>query len=152
MYERGLDIRMHGGQCCGIKVICGFLCGPHALVRKRKAKQAVLADCCGYSHSVGVSFFHEEAPKEKNWERFNRYMHFLEKRRPQGIVEVVLTKYQENSLGWGPLLLQAGFKEVSRCKNSNSCNTIIVYHFLMGESTFTPLSCEAPTPTQARFR
>lgn len=145
MFEKGLDIRMHGGQCCGIKVICGFLNNPWDDEGARKAGGAIYLDANGGSYNVTRSFFWEEAPKEPAWARFNRYMDFLSRVRPKGLVEITTTLFQGK---WVPLIEAAGFKAVATFKNSNSNNMVTVYHFVMGVDKFTPIpEVVKPEPT-----
>jgi hypothetical protein len=70
-------------------------------------------------------FFFEKAPAETSAERLNRMLKFLKKKRPHGIVEIVLTDSQHL---WFPVLEDHGFVKVTTAVNSNTANTLNVFH------------------------
>ena len=123
-----MSISNHGGKCCGIKHIFGFyaldtVCS--ALVKANQNNK----DANGHNVSSSDNFFTDEAPEEVLTDRFNRYVEYLKVRRPSGIVEVTLVHgYQDD---WVPILKKKDFKEVSNFYNSNSGNTVTIYHLCL---------------------
>jgi hypothetical protein len=85
----------------------------------------------------GGRFFHESAPKETMIERLDRYIAYCKERRPKGLIEIVLATGAgptvDQTVIWGPIIEERGFKEVVRNKNSNSGNTCVVYYLAYGE-------------------
>lgn len=130
----GMHLGFHGGKCCGIKTIYGFF--NHPYTDEEGALLATSAnnnDANGHAVSSGMSFFHEAAPVEKPVERLDRYLKYLRRRRPSGIVEITLAVggCVDQKEDWEPVLLDRGFRVVNSCKNSNSGNTVFVYHLNM---------------------
>lgn len=135
-----LQLGFHGGKCCGIKVIFGF---PYPYYdewdRKQPAcekKDPVNLDANGSNVSSDKPFFTDEAPGEGPDERLDRLISFCEKRRPKGIIEVTLATGSHGfnqTIEWTPKLLERKFKIVNECKNSNSGNTVFVFHRNSGE-------------------
>lgn len=119
----------HGGMCCGIKHIRGFN-EPSDMVQPQPKTGLKNEDSFGYPVNTEMDFFTDEAPKETALDRLDRILAFIKKRRPSGIVEVVLAKgkYMNQPASWEKILFDRGFSEINRCKNSNSSNTVIVYH------------------------
>lgn len=136
-------IACHGGECCGIKTIHGFQSGPSgptAIESAIKAKDDPSSvsnnpDAYGRVASSSFNFFSEEAPEESRLDRFKRYVAFLEKKRPAGIIEVALRDVPQPGLAWrdqvrhwAEHLKKAGFRKVCRFKNSNSGYFVQIYH------------------------
>lgn len=116
---------LHGGQCCGFKCIYDLgYCPTETVPAKRKTKKLQNEGDAYYSSPK--SFFWESAPEETKGKRLDRLLEFLDEYRPQGICEIILADWQ--LVAWRPFLLERGFKEVNKCKNSNSGNTIHVFH------------------------
>lgn len=142
-----MKISFHGGLCCGIKHIHGLGEYPNATLSEKDAREYEGPDFShdkqenpdqwGLNVNSEVNAHYPEAPKEKVIERFDRYLKFLQGWRPGGIVEVVLSNGgnggEEQIEPWEPLLFERGFKLVNSCKNSNTSNTIFVYHLNMEE-------------------
>lgn len=127
----GLRLVAHGGLCCGVKTIYGFTCSPESKLAALQACPADNRDTYGnYVHS-NDRFFNDAAPEETYLERLDRYLAFLEKKRPKGLVEVTLTTSQ--LCVWGNLLRKRGFKKVTTFVNSNSGNTVVVLHKTYGQ-------------------
>jgi hypothetical protein len=129
-----MQLICHGGNCCGVKTIHGFF----GRVNKGLEGVAYALDECtiitsDHLHS-GERFFHEAAPKETQLERLDRYLDYLDRRRKNGICEVVLADYKKgmelyNQVDiWRPVLEERGFREVSNCHNSNSGSRIYIFH------------------------
>lgn len=140
-----MELRYHGGKCCGIKTITNFSMLPDATVRAKKAEEFLGLDLIG-SGGLGKTCFYAEAPEETYLERFDRILEYVKKWRPQGMVEVVLAsniisagndyRSQKKQLDvWGPIFLDRGFKEVAVFKNSNTGNIIHVYHLIYDMKT-----------------
>ncbi len=122
-------LTFHGGLCCGIKTIHGF---SNTTDWNCDALDEIGADnrdqAASQSHQ-NERFFHEAAPQETALERLDRYLEYCDRRRPQGVIEVVLAASDWAQLpAWEPVLLERGFKMVTSAKNSNSNNTIYIYH------------------------
>jgi hypothetical protein len=135
-------ISFHGGLCCGIKHIHEVGCNPNGKIGPKPARKfegpdfthdkQMNPDQWGINVSSADNAFYGEAPKETYLERLDRYLKFLDGWRPSGIVEIVLSDGDDDCYNqvkaWEELLLERGFKAVNSCKNSNSGNTIWVYH------------------------
>lgn len=128
-----LTLLFHGGYCCGIKTLFGF---PHLLTEKSVRDypgecSAVAAtevrdfDASGLATRSDQSFFTDEAPKESYLDRLDRLIAFCQRRRPKGIIEATLVGTQK---GWLPILKERGFVESTSGLNSNSGNTVHVFH------------------------
>lgn len=136
-----MKIAFHGGKCCGIKTIHGMGTDPNAtqsaLRKPRRTEKQDNADQYGPDIRSSTNFYRYSAPKETSLQRLDRYIAFLKEVRPQGIIEIVLAKtsydFSSQLTHWNAPLLERGFKEVNRCKNSNSGNTVVVYHLNCGE-------------------
>jgi hypothetical protein len=131
----------HGGKCCGIKAIHAL---PYLPMRPVSALEdedlctfRVTSESNGYFdyRNPAKKFYDKVAPMESGEERLRRYLAYLDEVRPQGVTEIVLTTYTGNAhpAAWEPLLLSLGFKAVNSCKNSNSKQTITIYHRNSGE-------------------
>lgn len=99
-----MNIAIHGGRCCGVDHIYGF-----SYLRSRP----VLGLDAG-SKEIVKSFQDRVA----TWKRNN----------PSRMLEACLTDSQ--MMKWAPYLQEAGFKLVTRFRNSNSENTVNVLHLL----------------------
>lgn len=116
---------IHGGKCCGIKHIQGLGYNPNTMLRaKRRGKQLKNEGSC-YMNSTRP-FFYKSAPAETYLKRLERIIAFIHANRPQGVIEVVLSDFQ--LVAWRPEIEALGFKLVNKCKNSNSGQTIHIYH------------------------
>lgn len=116
---------LHGGKCCGMKCIYDLGYYPTEIVpRKRKTKK-LKNEGAAYLSSP-KSFFYEAAPEETKGQRLNRLLEFLDEKRPKGICEIVLADWQ--LVAWRDFIKARGFVEVNKCMNSNSGNSIHVFH------------------------
>lgn len=120
-----MQILLHGGKCCGIKHIFGLEFAPHGTVDAKRKNKPPEYEGDGYVTS-NRNFFHIAAPQESAGERFDRMLEFLDDRRPGGICEVVLADWQRD--GWHDFVVGRGFKETTSGINSNSDNTVTIYH------------------------
>jgi hypothetical protein len=134
-----MRISLHGGNCCGVKHIHDLGYYPSIPLAARKAiKMTSFGQIPGvgtndmmYRNSRGkCDFFNEAAPQESAKERFNRFVEFIKKNRPKGIIEVILNGMQN---AWIPILKEHGFEKVSSGKNSNTYSTIFIYHLVYQE-------------------
>jgi hypothetical protein len=138
-----LRLLFHGGMCCGVKTLYGFPMTktPETYTQSAKEKKKkVDNDADGSKVSSDMDFFTEEAPAENVIARLDRLIDFCKKRRPSGIIEATLI----DGLAWTsmseynqvktyePYLLERGFKLSCKNKNSNSGNTVHVYHLCYG--------------------
>ena len=133
-----MRLSFHIGKCCGIKTIWNMGVNPigreEATLSELPAKMQ--HDRLGATVSSEMRFFHEKAPQESKLKRLDRYLRFVKRERPQHIVEIVLAEsayYHADQSAWVPELEARGFRLVNSCMNSNSRNTIHVYHLNVGE-------------------
>lgn len=118
---------IHGGKCCGIKHIQGLDYDPNAMLSaKRRGKKLSNEGSC-YMNSTRP-FFYESAPAETYLQRFDRIIAFIKTNRPKGVIEVVISDFQ--LVNWRPLIEERGFNLVTKAKNSNSGQTIHIYHLI----------------------
>lgn len=113
----------HGGRCCGIKHIWGMVDGPNTvLIEQTKPVDAN----SGWSHHQ----YNHPRPRETAAKRLDAMIAFARMNWPEHIIEVVCadTPYQKQAQNWNDALIERGFKEVNRNINSNSTNTVVVYH------------------------
>jgi hypothetical protein len=126
----------HGGKCCGIKTIYGFE-RPDYFVSPEEKRGFICPDEYGHHVSSDTDFFTDEAPEETELERFDRLIEFCENHRPNGIIEAVLASSDYKDYNqppfWEEHFLKRNFKLVNQCLNSNSGNTVYVYHRNSGE-------------------
>jgi len=129
-------ISRHGGHCCGVKHIYGFHCYPETTVdlSVEKSDSGFINDHSYPGKNVtGIG----PCPKETCKDRLTRTIVWLEERRAEGIIEVVLASNNANQIEkWGPLLTsEFGFVRVTPelgVRNSNSGNRLQVYHRYSG--------------------
>jgi hypothetical protein len=126
----------HGGKCCGIKTIYGLGTDPDEILESEpKAPYPRNHDSAGEHVNSNLDFFTDEAPEESAKDRLDRLIAFCEKRRPCGIIEIVLADSQypmfDQLPPWEKLLRRRKFKRVTPkggIFNSNSGNNVHVYH------------------------
>jgi len=131
-----VKISRHGGHCCGVKHIYGFHCYPETVVNASVAKSdpAFSSDHCYPGKDVsGIG----PCPQETFKDRLTRTIVWLEERRAEGIIEIVLASNNASQIEkWGPLLVsEFGFVRVTPelgVRNSNSGNRLHVYHRYSG--------------------
>lgn len=122
-------VQTHGGRCCGIKTIWNFPYTPITAMRAKEKMRAISPGIDIYGRGVRKDFnwCRESRPLEIASERLLSIIDYIKKRRPQGLIEVVLSECQQ--LDWSKTLLDIGFRSVSTFENSNSGgNKITVYH------------------------
>lgn len=127
-----MELVFHGGKCCGIKTIYGFHERPSDLAPEKDKKTFLNNDQHGHNVSTDKTFFTDAAPEETYSNRLDRYIEFCRKYRPQGIIEVTLADgfHIKQTSVWGKQLTRHGFKVVSQAKNSNTGNTVSVWHLV----------------------
>jgi hypothetical protein len=92
-------------------------------------------------------FFTDGAPGETKGQRLDRFLEFLSKRRPEGIVEAVTANgSMVSQKTWHPFLKERGFKKVTEGRNSNSNNICTVWHLVMTKGWKSPV-----TPTHEPY-
>ena len=126
-----MDVVTHGGRCCGIKTIHGFLYqGPQALLPKRKAfgdeSDDGLPDLCSPSSNIGKPFHRPALPQEPATARLDRLIAFVRQKRPSHMIEAVLNELQYPY--WKDELQSRGFRLVTTYVNSNTNFRIYVFH------------------------
>ncbi len=131
-----MKLAYHGGKCCGIKTIFGFQTDPKSEEEELQKISMTNWDAEGGDVNSKARFFHEEAPKETGIERLDRYIEYMEKRRPFNIIEVALAESRYNYLdqtAWFPILEERGFVKAIEHLNSNSGNVVHVFYKTVGE-------------------
>lgn len=126
-----MHLAFHGGKCCGIKTIYGFSYNPQDHVDAIPEIAMDNRDQGDGDASSSTRFFHEEAPSEAALTRFDRYIEYVKRRRPKHIIEVVLNNFQKL---WVDVLKERGFKKSVSAVNSNTGNTVTVWHLTVGQS------------------
>lgn len=127
-----MKIQTHGGRCCGIKTIHGFHDRPACPIGPKKAQKFVNdTDVCGNSVSKHYNWYRPARPRETYGQRFDEYIRYIKEKRPAGLIEVTLLEYQLGD-GWRSYLDKHGFKQVSEFFNSNSYDTVYVFHLVYG--------------------
>lgn len=131
-----MHFRQHGGWCCGIKQIAGFRRLPTDLMSCRDVVAAArdnkydLAFAAWVSDHEG-SLYPKKEPAETYLQKLDRYLGYNDKLFPSGVVEVVLATsvypHMDQKV-WMPVLEERGFELVTSNPNSNSGNTIHIYH------------------------
>lgn len=145
-----MKLTFHIGKCCGIKTIYDLGLYPDCGLPALKACKLNNTDQYGQAVSSETRFFHEAAPAETYLERLDRYLEYVDRRRPEGIVEIVLGAYlgTHQRPRWEEILLARDFKLVSSSGNSNSGATIYVYHRYSGVAEKIPKSRLKPFPPE----
>lgn len=154
-----MNLYFHGGRCCGIKTIAGFM--PQRSSKygeKDEFKYLSLtakgeknnSDAHGHDVETKKPFFTDAAPEETTEPRLDRLIKFCKERRPKGAIEVALAEggsYYEQNTDFGPLLLERGFiQTVPPFLNSNSGNVIYIYHLVYNEEAVVKPSDPVPSP------
>ena len=131
-----MDLIFHGGLCCGIKIIKDLRYSPDEVVQGLSKINVNDADQYGHNVSSETRFFHREAPSESRKDRLKRYIEYCKERRPQGMIEITLAVGEHNTWHqkqWAPILKEHGFNLVTSFLNSNSENTVEVWHLVYDE-------------------
>lgn len=142
-----MKLVFHGGECCGIKTIYDFGFGknsPNDLEEAVEERPEVSHDQHADTVNSDLEFFTDAAPEETRKKRLDRLIAFCERERPRGIIEINLSdgkaySHWQNYEGynqvrtWKNLLHKRKFKIVNKCKNSNTGNTVYVFHRNSGE-------------------
>lgn len=116
---------LHGGMCCGMKQIYGMGYSVLEMLPAKRLTKKLANEGHQYMSSK-KDFHYPSAPKETAGARLDRYLAFLDAHRPKGICEIILADHQ--LYVWRDFIKERGFVEVNKCKNSNSLNTIHVFH------------------------
>lgn len=116
---------LHGGQCCGIKHIYDLGWSPTSMLAAKRKTRKLKSEATCYMSSK-KDFHYPSAPAETYLQRLDRYLAFLDTKRPKGICEIILS--DDQLVHWRGILEERGFKLVNKCKNSNSGNMIHIYH------------------------
>lgn len=127
----GMTLGYHGGRCCGIKTIYGMTYSP-------LGEEEELTEHSKTSYDLSTSMdipsdfniYPYNAPAETGVARLDRYLEYLKTWRPKGLVEINLNGSQAV---WEKYLLDRGFKAVTTFINSNTFNTVTVYHLVMDD-------------------
>lgn len=133
MYQ--LHLVSHGGHCCGIKTIWGFGADPDDMamavkrvVTAKEATNAAIARLC---------MTNVDLPQEPGRDRLKRYVDYAVKAWPGHLLEVAIVVKNAPHLAyssqkaWIPILEDLGFKKVNEFKNSNTTNTVGVFHLII---------------------
>ncbi len=123
----------HGGFCCGVTHIYGFHQGPSAKLTALTPKKPEEIQPYIQSHPSYWGYYQLEFPQQTARERLEATIHAIARGsrncmgRRGGIIEVALTNGQKQY--WDHVLLEIGFVETFKAVNSNTNNTITMYHF-----------------------
>lgn len=130
-----LSLVFHGGNCCGIKTVHGFGCNPLGMTGPLPRIPEDESDKIGTTVSSKQRFFHEEAPLETKVDRLKRYIAYMGQYRPSNILEAAIATREPLTIQdqWIPIFEELGFKLVNSHKNSNTGNTVHVWHLNVGE-------------------
>lgn len=135
-YVKGPRAHYHGGFCCGITTIYlgNVYSSDNMWCRARTdntGNRVTAIDHSQRREKYGLL----PRPAETILDRLDWYIEKIKQPRPSGIIEIVLATGSEKRRKqepWIPVLEERGFKCVSTAKNSNSGNTIRVYHLVTG--------------------
>lgn len=130
-----MDLMYHTGYCCGVKQIWGFGPAPKALLDAipKPAKPQELSE----ASTLRRVYTHENIPAETAEARLGRYVKYVIQKWPGHLIEACLIvepstfKGYENQKAWIPIVEEMGFHKVNEFKNSNTSNTIGVYHLVV---------------------
>lgn len=130
-----LTLRAHGGGCCGMAHIHGFGSSTN---RQEPPIPAAVPQEAGLAYKY--QFIGRDGEKITD-----RLDYLIQRHRSfnclNGVLEVVLN-WGQNAV-WEKELTSRGFKRVNQFKNSNSYNTILVYHLKTEEYV-------APKPPESK--
>lgn len=133
-----MKIGLHGGNCCGIKVISELGYYPFTMMAARKGSSTMTSfgqhpfsagsnDMINYNKRGKCDFFNLAAPKESCEERFKRLVTFIKEHRKHHLIEVTTNVVQKK---WYPILEELGFKVVTKFNNSNTASQVTVHHLV----------------------
>lgn len=130
-----VQIRYHGGDCCGIVHICCLGHSPETTLSVREGK-FFPKDTASRHYVCGD----KERPKETAEARFSSALKTIQDIEPGKLVEVVLITEsgegyddEDDQSAWEPVLIEKGFKKVNEFVNGNTDNTLSVYHLYIEE-------------------
>lgn len=128
MHQNQMLLLNHGGGCCGTKHICGFFRAPNSphLLSPEDTDELEVMAAGAQGRECGQNFYAGKCPAETPLERLDRYLTFLKENQPSGLVEIQLVGFQKSV--WNKCLEERGFSVVCKYENSNTSNTIYVYH------------------------
>lgn len=148
-----MKVLYHGGLCCGIKIIYGFQGNPAynecKTYEPEWVKDPSLKDSKMNKDKRGVNVSSEESPcplafpRQTGLERLKALIKWVKEWRPKGIIEITLTDAYQSY--WYPELKKLRFKEVNKFVNSNSGNTVRIFHLKYGQPRKS--SKKAPLPS-----
>ena len=130
-----MELRYHGGGCCGIKIICNFWGAPDLPLGPKEEEPRPEYRQDRQKHGLPVamtdSFYWLEAPQESRLDRLRRYINFCKETQKRGLIEVVLYRLQFPK--WENVLLAEGFVVANTFINGNSGYELRVYHLVYGK-------------------
>lgn len=125
-------LSFHGGFCCGVKHLFGFLTSPKTTITiNHEFFKKYEDDCNKYSiHDWLINDLIGSLKKNKSGIKTNKdllkfYIDYIGEGQ---CIEVCLIQYQKRR--WKETLFEFGFKQITTFKNSNSKNTVYVYHLV----------------------
>lgn len=123
----------HGGFCCGMTHIFNFPPMPTSVLNERVAKDKAERTAFIRDYPYQAQVLNDSYPQQTAAERLTQMVASIENgipnvrgARPLGIIDIVLTDEQCDF--WRDTIEALGFKEVGSNENSNSSNTIRVFH------------------------
>lgn len=135
-----MHLGYHGGACCGVKIIHSLGNNPEAVLHPIAKKEEWEGDLNYVPRHQGQAstttrFYYPERPAEKAKDRLDAYLKYTKKFIPNGLIEVIVIKHSLDYMDqskWMPILRRRGFRNVTKFYNSNSGNTVYVFHFAYG--------------------
>lgn len=131
----------NGGRCCGVKEIYGLPYHPSLIVNDLEedpldGTYPDAGDAGGFEEfrNPGKRFYTGARDQETAEDRLRVYLEYLDEMRPDGICQIILNvgvpgdPDEEHQRAWIPLLKKLGFTRSVTSLNSNSGNTIAIYH------------------------
>lgn len=159
----------HGGDCCGIKHIYNLSFGPdmetgaleewnpktdlnisHRYDEKDYGEAEEewddITDGCA---TLGMRWYFPKRKRETLGQRVKAYVKWADEQREGQVIEIVLGLGDEfNQKAWVPFIEKLGFKLVTLFENSNSGNTVGIFHRVTGEIPLT----ECPRPSEKKTK
>lgn len=121
-----MRVSNHGGRCCGIKHIHGLPYKSTDMTYETNQKP-VFHGPTVEQNNPGKLFSPGPYPDETGEARLVRLLAYVDRLRPQHLVEIVLSPYQYGH-DWPAVLGKHGFRFVSEFTNSNTGCKLKVYH------------------------
>ena len=128
--------RNHGGYCCGIRQIFGFRLRPDEIIQARNVVEVARHSKLDLPFAIYIrdeqdAKYPQKEPQETTLEKLDRYLRYDDALFGSGVLEIVLAESNYahvNQACWMPIVKERGFERVTSNLNSNTGNTIHIYH------------------------